>query len=144
MRDPRTGRWLPGESGNAGFQFRPSVAPGKPAGRPKGSRKRLLERFIADFYQDWEANGAKVIRKVRSKRPYQYLRAVIAILPKEVRIEHYDEMTDNELEQRIQELAAELGFAISVAEGDAPLLAALPAPEDGQPAQELLPLPEAG
>jgi hypothetical protein len=134
-RDPKTGRWLPGQSGNPAFQwlpgqsgnpafrfrpgesgnpasrFRPGES-GQPASRPTGSRRRLLARFVDDLYRDWDKNGAKAIRTVRRTRPHEYLRAVIAILPKEIKIEHGDEMTDDELDQEIRQLAAALDLAL--------------------------------
>jgi hypothetical protein len=61
--------------------------PGNPAGRPKGSRNKLGEKFIEDFYSDWLEHGMEAIAATRKQRPHKYLKAAIAILPKEVRVE---------------------------------------------------------
>lgn len=98
-------QWKPGQSGN-------------PAGRPKGSRNKFGEEFLADFLADWLEHGKKAIEDVRKQRPQDYLKAAVQILPKQfdVRISEYDELTDEQLDQRIRNLAA----AIEIGTGEAP------------------------
>lgn len=90
--------------------------PGNP-GRPKGSRNKLAEAFIADLVADWEQHGSEAIVQVREERPHEYLKVVASILPKEIKIDRNDDMTDDQLRQRIRLLAEELGFALGVIEG---------------------------
>lgn len=81
---------------------------GNPAGRPKGARSKLGEQFIADLYEDWQAHGMATIAKVREKKPDQYLKVVASILPKDlnVNINQMDDLTDEQLIQRIRSLDA--------------------------------------
>ena len=66
-----TTRFEPGQSGN-------------PNGRPKGSRHKLSESFLAAFYADFEKFGPKAIEDTRNKNPAEYVRAAVALLPKQV------------------------------------------------------------
>jgi hypothetical protein len=65
IRDEKTGRFLVGNTGNAG--------------RPCGSRNKLNEAFISDLYHDWIEHGIHVIQEVRETRPSDYLK-ICAIL----------------------------------------------------------------
>lgn len=96
--------WKPGQSGN-------------PKGRPKGSRNKLSERCIDDLHADWLEHGASAIVRMREERPHEYVKAVVSILPREVKIEHTDDMTDEQLTKRARQLAADLGIAIGIIEG---------------------------
>jgi hypothetical protein len=60
IRDEKTGRFLVGNTGNAG--------------RPKGSRNRFAEAFIDDIYLDWKEHGIQVIRDVRESIHSDYLK----------------------------------------------------------------------
>jgi hypothetical protein len=86
------GRFVAGNSGNGG--------------RPKGSRNKLGEQFLTDLQADWEAHGVEAIQQVRSEKPDAYLKVVASILPKElnVNVNAYDDMSDDELIERIRRL----------------------------------------
>ena len=96
-QDPK-GRFAPGNGGG---------------GRPKGSRNKLGEKLIEDLYEHWQKNGMKAIEAMFEERPHEYVRAVVSILPREVKIENVDSMTDEELRNRIRQLAAGLGISIA-------------------------------
>lgn len=87
--------WAPGQSGN-------------PAGRPKGSRNKLGEAFLDDMLADWEKHGKGAIEKVRETKPDAYLKVVAMILPRDlnVNINNMDQLTDDELVERIRSLDA--------------------------------------
>jgi hypothetical protein len=84
---------------------------GNPKGRKKGSRNKLGEAFIADMYADWQKNGSDVIKAVRNDKPDQYLKVVASILPKQmdVNINKLEELTDDQLQERIRQIAGDLG-----------------------------------
>lgn len=88
------GRFLPG---NSGF-----------GGRPKGARNKLGEQFISDLYDDWQKHGVETLAIVRAEKPDQYLKVVASILPKDlnVNINQMDDLTDDQLIQRIRSLDA--------------------------------------
>jgi hypothetical protein len=71
MRDPKTGRFMPGN----GLY---------PAGRPKGAREKV-NVCLDEVYADWLANGTKTIRRMRTERPHDYVRVLIAALPRDIR-----------------------------------------------------------
>jgi hypothetical protein len=100
--------WQPGQSGN-------------PAGRPKGSRSKFSEQFVDDFYADWLAGGADAIRRTREERPSDYLKVAVAILPKQVKVEHgFENLTDEQIRERItaidRAITEQLGAAAGAAE----------------------------
>lgn len=81
--------------------------PGNP-GRPKGSRNKLGEAFIAALHDDFIEHGTTVIEAVRSEKPDQYLKVIASILPKDVNlnVNQMDDMTDDQLVERIRRLDA--------------------------------------
>ena len=71
-----------------------------------------MEALASDF----EANGPEVIAAVRETRPADYLKVIASILPKEmnVKVDGTDEMTDEQLDQRIRALAAAIGIEVRI------------------------------
>lgn len=93
-KDPKTGRFLPG---NSGF-----------GGKPKGARNKLGEAFLEDLLASWEANGPSVITRVIEEKPEQYLKVVASLMPRDlnVNMNQMDDMTDDQLIKRIRTLDA--------------------------------------
>lgn len=89
----------PGESGN-------------PNGRPKGSRNKLGEAFVAALHDDFLEHGKATIEKVRKEDPTAYVKVCASLLPKEIKVERTEDMTDDELNQRIKQLAAALSLEL--------------------------------
>jgi uncharacterized protein DUF5681 len=87
------------------LKFKPGQS-GNPAGRPKGSRNALGEAFIEAMHADFEAHGVAAIVQVREEKPDQYLKVIASILPKDlnVNINQMDDLTDDQLIQRIRSL----------------------------------------
>lgn len=75
-------------------------------GRPKGSRNKLGEAFIEALHNDFNEHGVATIEAVRLEKPDQYLKVIASILPKDlnVNINQMDDLTDDQLIQRIRSL----------------------------------------
>jgi hypothetical protein len=93
-KDERTGRFLAGNSGNGG--------------RQKGARNKLGEAFLDALHEDFNEHGQAAIVQVRTEKPDQYLKVIASILPRDlnVNINPNDEMTDEQLIERIRSLDA--------------------------------------
>lgn len=101
-QDKKTGRFV---SGNIG------------GGRPKGSRNKLGEAFLTDMLNDWEQHGPTAIATVRDEKPDAYLKVIASILPRDlnVNINPADEMTDDQVLERLRELDAAIGPFLAAA-----------------------------
>lgn len=66
--------WQPGQSGN-------------PAGREKGSRNKLQEAFLTDFLELWALHGRSALERVAKNNPVDFVRAAVAILPKQIEVD---------------------------------------------------------
>jgi hypothetical protein len=100
------------------WQFQPGNN-ANPKGRPKGARHKLGEAFLEALASDFEANGPQVIAEVRENRPADYLKVIASILPKEmnVKVDTTDELTDDQLDQRIRALADAIGIEVRLGGG---------------------------
>ena len=101
----------PDKTGSKQTQFKPGVCP-NPSGRPKGSRNKLGEAFIEALYADFTEHGVAAIETVRAEKPDQYLKVVASILPKELKVTTEIELNDEQLDQRIRQLAAALDIGL--------------------------------
>lgn len=102
------GRFLPGNNGGPG--------------RPKGARNKLGEAFVEALHQDFNDHGADAIVRTREEKPDQYLKVIASLLPKEFKIETVSDLTDEQLDARIRQLASliEIGVADPPGGGEAP------------------------
>ncbi len=91
-RDPRTGRFLPGN-----------------AGRPKGVRNRLNEMFWWDMVAAWEKRGRAAIEQAITERPGEFLRIVARLMPSQldVEVDRFDGLSDDDIKQRFLTALAE-------------------------------------
>jgi hypothetical protein len=67
-------RFLPGNDGHRG-------------GRRAGARNKLQTAFLEDLANEWAEHGRGVIRIVRLEKPVEFMKAIIAVLPKELVLE---------------------------------------------------------
>jgi hypothetical protein len=71
-RDTKTGRFLPGNSGNGG--------------RKPGSRNRLGEQFLEDLRDLWETQGPDVLARVARDDPSTLLKVIASLMPRDLNI----------------------------------------------------------
>lgn len=116
--------WRPGESGN-------------PGGKAKGARNRLQGKFLNALAEDFEEHGRKAIEACRTQDPSAYIRAIVALMPKELEIHKpLDDLSDDELAAalatvRAIEAAAATGSGAGGAGGTQPAAGLSPVPEAG-------------
>ena len=80
------------------------ILPGS-GGRQPGTRNKLQGEFLDELAKDFAANGAGVIRIVRTERPADYLKIIASVLPKEWLFSEggpIAELSDTELAQVIE------------------------------------------
>ena len=97
-KDPKTGRFLSGNSGG---------------GRPKGSRNKLGEQFLSALAQDFAEHGHEAIVACREEKPTEYVKVVAGLLPKELQVR-----TDPENELSDKEIADALEILREIVAGD--------------------------
>jgi hypothetical protein len=95
--------WRPGQSGN-------------PAGRPKSSRHKINEHFLRDLQALWEKHGYDILEATAAKKPEVIVKAMVALLPKQVELaKPLEEMTDEQLAVIAEHLLAKYGRAVEAA-----------------------------
>jgi len=97
-RDKSSGRFLAGNSGNGG--------------RKPGARNKLSERFIADVEASWRQHGPSILDRVAREDPSTYLRAIVALQPRDVSI---DISLDVQITEALENLRAVNGGKRSLA-----------------------------
>lgn len=78
--------------------FKPGQS-GNPGGKPKGARDRLQGKFLNALADDFEENGKDAIQRCRVEDPSAYIRAIVALMPKELEITRpLDDLSDEQLD----------------------------------------------
>lgn len=78
--------------------FPPGVS-GNPGGKPVKARNRLQGKFLNALADDFEEHGLEAIQRCRLEDPPAYIRAIVALMPKELEISRQlDDLTDDELD----------------------------------------------
>lgn len=109
QQDAKTGRFVNGNIGGPG--------------RPKGSsRQQLARAFVDSLQKAWAEHGDAVLQRLVDEDPASVLRAMVAIMPKEldVNVNRYDEMSDEQLKtQFLAALREARTLGIDIGAGDA-------------------------
>ena len=97
------------------------IVPPKSPGRPKGARAKLGEQFCQDVYAKWQEVGERCIDEMIADKPGDFVKLVASMLPKDINVNVSDgsDMTDEELHERIRNLASQLAPFLSDRTGDA-------------------------
>ena len=78
-------------------RFKPSES-GNPGGKPVGARNRLTRQFLNALADDFEEHGKQAIIQAREKDPMGYVKAIGALMPKQVeQAQPLDDLSDAEL-----------------------------------------------
>lgn len=97
----------------------PKGTTGNPGGKPKHARNRLQLRFLEDLADDFEAHGKKAIEDARREDPMGYVKAVAALMPKQVEgTKPLDDISDAELAAAIALIQAELARSAAAGKGE--------------------------
>lgn len=88
-------------------------------GRPKGARNKLGEDFINALHDDFQTGGVAAIQAVRTERPHEYLKVIASLLPKELKVTTESDLTDDQLDQRIRQLASAISLELNGGEAGA-------------------------
>jgi hypothetical protein len=109
----------------ANGQFRPGVS-GNLNGNVHRSRHSLNADTIREMHRAFQEGGRKAIDKVMKNQPAVFLKLLVLLVPREMKVEHsggVKAMTDQQLEEGIEAiramLAARAGESAKVIEGNA-------------------------
>jgi hypothetical protein len=86
--------------------------PGEP-GTGQGRRAKLADMFLDQLFADWRQHGAETIARVRKEKPDQYLKLLVAMLPRQVPAEEnpLDGLTDEQLADLVAAARDALGLS---------------------------------
>lgn len=91
----------------------PAMVKGAPSVNPKGktagSRDKLCRDLLADMVDAWQSYGIKALKDMAVADPSSFVKAYVSLLPKEVKVDAAETMTEDQLLARIRDLAANLG-----------------------------------
>jgi len=84
-----------------------------PPADAKDPGEQLGEAFIADFLLVWREHGPAAIKTVAAERPQDFVRAALAILPREAgaKVQAFDDLDDEQLAARVRTLQRALADA---------------------------------
>ena len=116
------GQFAKGSSGNLG-------------GNAQRSRHALNADTIREMHLAFRRGGRKAIDEVMKQQPAVFLKLLVLLVPRDMRVEHsgtIKQMSDEQIEQAIAAIQAMLdaraGDAANVIEGEAEVVPSLPAP----------------
>ena len=121
------GRFAPGFSGN-------------PGGSPEAARRALNKSTILEMHRAFNIGGRKAIEKVMKQQPAVFLKLLVLLVPREMKVEQSNAikaMSDERIEAAIEYIEAALeaqAQSAKVIEGEAEVVPSLLAPAAPKPA----------
>jgi len=80
-----------------------------PRGKAAGNRDKLCKDLLADMADAWSLYGIRALKEMPQTEPAAFVKAYVGLLPKEVKVDATENMTEDQLLARIRELAVNLG-----------------------------------
>jgi hypothetical protein len=81
-----------------------------PSGKRAGSRDKVCRELLADMAAAWDLYGTNALKEMAQSDPSSFVKAYVGLLPKEVKVDAAENMTEDQLLVRIRELATNLGI----------------------------------
>jgi hypothetical protein len=85
-----------------------------PGGKPKNARNKLQGAFLRDLVAHYEDKGKRAIERFADEDPGGYIKAIVALMPKELTItREFEDLTDEQLAAALaaaRSLAAAIGL----------------------------------
>lgn len=81
-----------------------------PEGKRAGNRDKVCRDLLADMADAWTLYGIKALKDMAQSDPSSFVKAYVGLLPKEVKVDAAENMTEDQLLARIRELAINLGI----------------------------------
>jgi len=109
-------------------QWKP-FAPGNQVAKGRESpRNRLAKKLLTTLEKDFNEHGEAAVAELRETDPGAYLRVVASLIPREVHVtvDPIDELTDDDLDRYIRQLANNLHLQVGAGqsiESETPALA---------------------
>jgi hypothetical protein len=80
-----------------------------PEGKRAGNRDKICRELLADMNDAWQLYGIKALKEMAASDPTSFVKAYVGLLPKEVKVDATESMSEDQLLARIRELAVNLG-----------------------------------
>lgn len=92
---------------------------GNPGGKPVGARNRLNAQFLNALADDFEEHGRQAIKNARTEDPMGYVKAIVALMPKQIeQTQPLEDVTDAELLAGIALLRSRLAESTGAGAGE--------------------------
>jgi hypothetical protein len=79
-----------------------------PKGRNAGTREMIGRQLLADMADAWHLYGVHALKAMATDDPSGFVKAYVSLLPKEVKVDATETMTEDQLLGRIQDLSVDL------------------------------------
>jgi hypothetical protein len=80
-----------------------------PRGKQAGSRDKICRDLLADMADAWQLYGIRALKEMAANDPSNFVKAYVGLLPKEVKVDAAENLTEDQLLARIRDLAINLG-----------------------------------